>query len=163
MAPPFAPNKLNEVLISHRKVEQINSHVEFVHFFARAIPQLLNSSQGPFSKHNSLFFLFSQEQIRHHFPKGNSAGKLMNIIPSSSPMPAADPSGMRKSASSVSTLFGSSPQTAHHFPAIPETEDQGLTMSAGASKTLPKQIEAAAKPFPSTETANYKSVSQFNS
>ncbi|KAL3073333.1 hypothetical protein niasHT_038690 [Heterodera trifolii] len=80
-------------------------------------------------RHDHLFSPANQQ----HLTKGKSAIGMMSN--SAAVAPSSADGLLRKSATSASALYSSSPQhgmTPNHFPTIPE--DQGLTMSAGRDK-----------------------------
>ena len=92
------------------------------------------STESVDQNHLSPNQLSSQEHLCvSQQPKGSSAAELKSP-------PTTTASGLRKSATSISALFGSSPHHQQHIPTIPESnEDQGLMMSARPSASLCEQ------------------------
>ncbi|KAL3071886.1 hypothetical protein niasHT_031077 [Heterodera trifolii] len=91
-------------------------------------------------RHDHLFSPTNQQQLT----KGKSAIGMMSN--GAAVAPSSADGLLRKSATSASALYSSSPQhgtTANHFPTIPE--DHGLTMSAGRDK-MPQTAAAASPP-----------------
>lgn len=74
-------------------------------------------------------------QILHDIPNKPKGGTVVDIKNTSGTVPST---GLKKSATSISAFFGSSPthsQHHHHFTTIPETEDRGLIMSTRTENT----------------------------
>uniref|UniRef100_A0A914GXY2 Uncharacterized protein n=1 Tax=Globodera rostochiensis TaxID=31243 RepID=A0A914GXY2_GLORO len=95
------------------------------HAAAAAAAAAAGSLFSPKSDH------FHDQLSPHQLTKGKSAvGMISEPIPFV-PTAGGGPSDrLRKSATSVSALYNTSPQATHHFPTIPEDQG-GLTMSAG--------------------------------
>uniref|UniRef100_A0A183CCE0 VQ domain-containing protein n=1 Tax=Globodera pallida TaxID=36090 RepID=A0A183CCE0_GLOPA len=95
------------------------------HHAAAAAAAAAGSLFSPKSDH------FHDQLSPHQLTKGKSAVGMISEPAPFVPTAGGGPSdGLRKSATSVSALYSTSPQATHHFPTIPEDQG-GLTMSAG--------------------------------